>query len=86
MSINLTPELRQALSSNPGQIVELVDDQSTARYIVVPVERFRELQALLSTDDFDISETYAAQSQALGLAGWDDPAMDIYNDYDANRP
>ncbi len=86
MSITLTPELRQALSVNPGQFVELVDDQSTARYIVVPVERFRELQALLSDDDVDVREMYAAQSEAFGLAGWDDPAMDIYNDYDANRP
>ncbi len=41
---------------------------------------------MLESDEFDIRETYAAQEQALGNAGWNDPAMDAYNDYDAHRP
>lgn len=49
------------------------------------MEQFDRLNALLATDQFDISETYAAQSAALAAAGWDDPELDIYNDYDAHR-
>lgn len=85
MTFALTPELRQALTSHPGRLVELVDEVSQARYVLVPMEQFDRLNALLATDQFDISETYAAQSAALAAAGWDDPELDIYNDYDAHR-
>jgi hypothetical protein len=40
---------------------------------------------LVATDEFDVRETYAAQDAALGAAGWDDPELDIYNEYDADR-
>ncbi|MDZ4783536.1 MAG: hypothetical protein SGJ19_25090 [Planctomycetia bacterium] len=42
-------------------------------------------ERLSSTFALDLEElraTYAAQGVALGLAGWDDPAMDAYNDYE----
>jgi hypothetical protein len=35
-------------------------------------------------DTFDIRETYPAQEHVAAAAGWDDPAMDDYND-DAHR-
>lgn len=33
-------------------------------------------------DDFDLRDTYTAQLAAALRAGWDDPAMDEYNNYD----
>ena len=39
----------------------------------------------ISDDTFDIRESYPAQEQVAATAGWDDPAMDDYNDYDARR-
>ena len=33
----------------------------------------------------NVYETYEAQSVSAGLAGWDDSAMDIYDDYDAQK-
>ena len=36
--------------------------------------------------EFDVKDWYEAQSRALAAAGWDDPELDVYNDYDANRP
>ena len=53
--------------------------------MIVPAEQFDRVKALLTTDEFDLRETYAAQQQTLAAAGWDDPELDIYNDYDANR-
>jgi len=50
---------------------------------VVPGDQFDRIKALLTSDEFDIRETYTAQSAALAAAGWDDPELDIYNDYDA---
>ena len=85
-SVSLSAEQRQAVADHPGEPVELVDEVSRARYVLVPGEQFDRIKALLTTDEFELSETYAAQSQSLGEAGWDDPELDIYNDYDANRP
>lgn len=80
MQLPLSSELRQALSAHPGEPLELLHADSGAAYIVVPRERFETLQALLSATDFNIRETYAAQSRFLGEAGWDDPEMDEYDD------
>jgi hypothetical protein len=37
-------------------------------------------------EQFDIREIYAAQDEALSAAGWNDPAMDACDNYDAHRP
>jgi len=85
MSISLSAQQRQALAAHPGEPVELIDEVSSARYVLLPAEQFDRIKALLTSDEFDVRETYAAQSTALAAAGWDDPELDIYNDYDANR-
>ena len=85
MSVSLTPEQLQALAAQPGEPLELVDDLSHARYVLLPAEQFDRVKALLSADDFEIAETYIAQEQALTTAGWNDPELDEYNDYDAHR-
>lgn len=38
-----------------------------------------------SSDD-ELSDTYVAQQVAALAAGWDEPEMDDYDDYDAKRP
>ena len=38
-----------------------------------------------STDGHEISDTYAAQIESAMRAGWADPKMDEYNDYDIHR-
>jgi hypothetical protein len=85
MILPLSAEQRDALAARPGELLELIDELSQARYVVLPGEQFDRLRALLTCDEFDVRETYAAQSAALAAAGWDDPELDIYNDYDANR-
>jgi hypothetical protein len=84
MSLSLTAEQRRALADHPGEPVEFIDEASQARFVLLPAEQFDRIKALLTTDELDIRETYAAQSAALAAAGWDDPGLDIYNDYDAN--
>lgn len=86
MSLSISSEQRLALANHPGQPVEIVDEVSKARYVIVPAEQFERVKALISDEDFDVRESYRAQSDALAAAGWDDTDLDIYNDYDANRP
>lgn len=35
--------------------------------------------------DNDLSDTYTAQIESAMRAGWGDPRMDEYNDYDQHR-
>ncbi len=86
MSVSLSSEQRQALAEHPGEPVELFDELSRARYVLVPAEQFERIKALLTNEEFDVRESYVAQSDALAAAGWDDPELDVYNDYDAHRP
>jgi len=85
MDISLSPELRKALADHPGQPLELIDEVSRARFVLLPAEQYDRVKALLATDAFALGETYEAQSAALAAAGWDDSDLDIYNDYDAHR-
>ena len=39
----------------------------------------------IDDDTFNIRETYPLQEKVAAIAGWDDPAMNDYNDYDARR-
>jgi hypothetical protein len=86
MSVSLSLEQRQALADHPGEPVELFDEVSHARYVLVPAEHFERIKALLTNEEFDVRESYVAQSDALAAAGWDDPELDAYNDYDTHRP
>jgi hypothetical protein len=85
MKLSLSAEQHQALVEHEGELIEVIDEVSHARFVLLPIEQFDRIKALLTADEFDVRDSYAAQSAALGAAGWDDAALDIYNDYDANR-
>ncbi len=83
--LKLSLELREAVSRQPGRPLTVEDDQTHLRYVLLPYALFERVQALFSDDRSPISETYAAQSAVAGAAGWDDPEMDLYDNYDAHR-
>jgi hypothetical protein len=85
MATNLTPELAQALREQPGRPVQAVDPATQQVYFIVPGELYERVRALFDDEDFDIRDTYAAQDAALRKV-WDDPELDVYNDYDAHKP
>ncbi|MEX0724761.1 MAG: hypothetical protein WEB58_23410 [Planctomycetaceae bacterium] len=61
-------------------MVELTTEQGGKRFASSTLLRKRSM-----LDEIDITETYSAQSAAAGTAGWDDPAIDAYDHYDAHR-
>jgi hypothetical protein len=85
MTVSLSEEQRRAVESAHGSPIYVVDPGCEERFVLITEASFDRIKALLEADDFDIRETYAAQSAAAGAAGWDDPEMDVYDDYDANR-
>jgi hypothetical protein len=85
MKCRLSDEQRAYLATQPSLPLELVDEQSQATYVLLSGEQYQRLQAALAEDLDALRATYAAQSRALGQGGWDDPELDLYNDYDAHR-
>ena len=81
----LSEEQRTALEQQIGQPVYVVDTVKRISYVLIPAETYHRVRALFEPE-FDVRDTYAAQEQALAQAGWNDPAMDAYNDYDAHFP
>lgn len=81
MSLELSSDLRQALDAE-GIPLRMVDPRTGAVYVLVDERAFEHLQSLFGDD---LADTYQAQIESAMRAGWDDPVMDEYNDYDAHR-
>ena len=82
MIAKLPDELRTVVSAHPSEPLELIDEQTHAAYVLVPADEFRRLKT--AAED-ELGETYTAQVESAMQAGWDEPRMDEYNDYDARR-
>ena len=77
----LTHEQIQAIQANPVGPVRVIDPKSATAYVIVRADVFEQMSRILK-DDYQISDTYLAQVQSAWHAGWNDPAMDDYNNYD----
>ncbi|HVA51002.1 MAG TPA: hypothetical protein VNH11_31975 [Pirellulales bacterium] len=61
--------------------VRLVDPKTSAAFVLLSAEQYEKVRALLDDDDFDISEAYPLMDEVARSEGWDDPEMDIYNQF-----
>jgi hypothetical protein len=84
MTLKLSDDLRQAIEEHGGKPLYLVD-ATNHRYVLVRADRYEKLQRLLGEDDLDPRDMYPLIDKVM-KEDWDDPAMDVYNDYDAHRP
>ena len=80
----ISDEQREALKQEPDRPLYVIDKNSNDQYVLLSADDYRHFQALFETDQFDISETYAAQEQAVRKV-WDEPILDDYNDYEDHR-
>jgi hypothetical protein len=80
----LADDLRQAIEEHGGKPLYLVDAANN-RYVLLRAEDYERIQALLGEDDLDPRDLYPLIDEVM-KEDWDDPAMDVYNDYDAHRP
>jgi len=83
--IDLTAEQSQALQTeqNPARVR---DPETNATYVLVPSDVYDRVRALLEEDDNQfVRAMYPYVMEVFGREGWDDPAMDIYNDLDPRR-
>jgi hypothetical protein len=84
MTLKLTNEMRDALRADPQAPVQVEDERTKRQYVLLPLEVYRRIRSILD-DEFEISEMYAAQDEALAEV-WDDPELDVYNNYDVQKP
>ncbi len=78
--------MRAALVHKAGQPVTVEDDQTHLQYVLLPLNVYQRVRAIFGDDSFDVAdEAISAQSAVAGAAGWDDPEMDVYDDYDSHR-
>ena len=82
MTTKLTVEQREDLQQHGNQPVPVVDPDSNAVYFLVARELF---EAIFGDDSTDARVAADAQSIVAAAAGWDDPEMDAYDNYDAHR-
>jgi hypothetical protein len=86
MTPKLTDEMREALRDKARLPVQVEDEQTHERYVLLPLEVYRRVRPIFRGEDFDVTDTYAAQDEALAKV-WDDPELDVYDDYDTQgRP
>jgi hypothetical protein len=81
MSLELSDDQRQAVNTQ-GTPLQIVDPRTGSVYVLVKQNVFERVQSLLADN---LAETYPAQIESAMRAGWDDPLMDEYNDYNRHR-
>jgi hypothetical protein len=82
MILRLPDELRTQVIAHPVAPVEIIDEETRMVYVLVPADEFKRMKTAVEDE---LSETYPAQVESAMEAGWNDIAMDDYNDYDSHR-
>jgi hypothetical protein len=85
MPLNLTDEMRQALSEHPDQPVYVVDFATQKSYVLVPASTYQKVRELLFDDaEPNVEEPWPLIHEALA-DDWNAPGMEAYDDYDRHR-
>ncbi len=82
----LSEQQRAALEAEGGAPVLVIDERTQRVYYLIPADQFERLRALTAIDDIDPREMYPLIAKTAGDAGWSDPLMDAYDNYDEHRP
>jgi len=82
----LTDQQRQELKQTKGNAVRVADLETGHEYVILPAEVYERLKQLLYDDgDWTPQEQLRLLAESGKRAGWDDPAMDVYDNYDENH-
>jgi len=85
--IELTIEQRQAVAQHSDKLPRVLDPDTHATYVLIPEETYDRVKALLDekANNQFLRDMYPHVMEVFGREGWDDPAMDIYNELDPRR-
>jgi hypothetical protein len=82
--LELTDQQRQELRRTNKTEVRLADPDTGQEYVIVRAEVYDRLRSVLG-DDWIPEEQLRLLAESGQRAGWDDPAMDVYDNYDENH-
>jgi len=84
--IELTDQQRQELRQAKGNEVRVADQETGQAYVIQRAEVYERLKGLLyDNGDWTPDEQLRLLAESGKRAGWDDPEMDVYDNYDENR-
>jgi len=74
--------LIETVVSDAHEPARVTDPHTQQPFVLVPAEEYDRMAQ--AEELAALRETYPAQDAVARANGWDDPEMDIYNDYDAH--
>ena len=77
--IELSDKQIQILQLEQSSPPTVVNPQTNEEFVLVRREIFERLRSLLDKD-FSAADAFRAQLESAAAAGWDDPALDVYNE------
>jgi hypothetical protein len=82
--IELTREQREALQmeQRPPRVR---DPETNATYVLLESEVYDRVRKLFDADNDGLDDIYPHVMEVFGREGWDDPAMDVYDELDPRR-
>ena len=82
MPIQLTEEQWANVQKEAGGPPRVSDPYHSASYVLVRADIYERFNALFEEDPVTEQERLAQLQQVGKRAGWDDPAMDVYDELD----
>ena len=79
-------ELQDMVEHSGDTPVRVVDPRTQRVYVLIANEQFDRLRSLLDMEPLTLDQQRMALVDAGQRAGWDDPEMDVYDNYDALKP
>lgn len=82
--IELTLEQQEAVARDRGNLPRVVDPSTHTKYVLVHEDTYERVRRVFEADD-DSQFVRAMTPHVMdvfGRDGWDDPAMDVYNELD----
>ncbi|NUQ63451.1 MAG: hypothetical protein HUU20_13310 [Pirellulales bacterium] len=81
--IELTLEQRKAVASEGESPPRVLDPVTQTKYVLVREEVYNQARRVFDDDDEEfVRELTPDVMKIFGRDGWDDPAMDVYNELD----
>ncbi len=82
--IELTLEQRKAVATDVESPPRVIDPSTHTKYVLVREELYDRVRRIFEADDDSefVREMTPHAMEVFGRDGWDDPAMDVYNELD----
>jgi hypothetical protein len=82
----LTDEMREAVRKNPQRPIEVEDDQTRVRYVLIARDEFHRLPLGLYDDSEPNPDEFLPLAHEALAEDWDAPGMELYENYEEHRP